>query len=174
MFQDSNGHPLPGSAFKTIVDEHGQQVLNLALRILSDPETAQDVHQEVFLAVWRRWHTFNGQTNWKAYLYRATVRKAIELAKRSRKMPLADASARDPAFSERPDARVRTAELQEKLAGCLAELPQRQADVFVLSRIEGLSHHEIAEILGCSQKTVRVHLYRAMKRLARSLAEYLK
>jgi len=59
------------------------------------------------------------------------------------------------------------------LARYLARLPKRQADVFVLSRIEGLRHNEIAEILGCSQKTVRVHLHRAVKQLARELGDYL-
>jgi RNA polymerase sigma-70 factor (ECF subfamily) len=67
---------------------------------------------------------------------------------------------------------MRTAELQEVLARNLARLPKRQADVFVLSRIEGLGAGEIAEILGCSQQTVRVHLHRAIKRLARELSDY--
>ncbi len=63
--------------------------------------------------------------------------------------------------------------MQQKLVACLARLPKRQADVFVLSRIEGLEAGKIAELLGCSQNTVRVHLHRAMKRLARELSEYL-
>ena len=68
---------------------------------------------------------------------------------------------------------MRTAELQQMLARYLPRLPGRQIDVFVLSRIEGLKHNEIAEILGCSEQTVRVHLHRAVKRLARELSDYL-
>jgi len=45
--------------------------------------------------------------------------------------------------------------------------------VFVLSRIEGLGAGQIAEILGCSPGSVRVHLHRAMRRLARELGDYL-
>jgi RNA polymerase sigma factor (sigma-70 family) len=52
-------------------------------------------------------------------------------------------------------------------------LPQRQADVFVLARIEGLKPEKIAQILGCSQETVRVHLHRALNRLAREMSDYL-
>jgi RNA polymerase sigma-70 factor (ECF subfamily) len=74
---------------------------------------------------------------------------------------------------EGPDESLRVAELQQKLAGCLARLPKRQAEVFVLSRMEGLKAEEIAELLGCSHQTVRVHLHRAMKRLARELGDYL-
>jgi len=143
------------------------------MRILGDTEKARDVHQEVFLAIWKRWHKYNGRTNWNAYLYRATVRKAIEFAKRSR---IEQSLRRQPEYgtsTDHPDGPMRTAELQEMLARHLAKLPKRQADVFVLSRIEGLRHNNIAEILGCSENTVRVHLHRAVRRLARELGDYL-
>ena len=158
--------------FKALINDYSAQVLNTAVRILGDTHKAQDVHQEVFLGIWRRWHKYDGQINWKAYLYRATVRKAIHLAKKSRAEQLFD---QQPEYTskEGPDGSLRAAELQQKLAGCLARLPKRQAEVFVLSRMERLKAEQIAELLGCSQETVRVHLHRAMKRLARELGDYL-
>jgi RNA polymerase sigma factor (sigma-70 family) len=74
---------------------------------------------------------------------------------------------------DNPEDSIKTAELQQMLARHLARLPKRQSDVFVLSRIEGLKHNKIAEILGCSENTVRVHLHRAVNRLARELGDYL-
>ena len=65
-------------SFENLVQEHGPQVLRTAMRVLHDASLAHDVHQEVFLAIWRRWHRYNGNVNWPAYLYRATVRKALE------------------------------------------------------------------------------------------------
>ena len=163
---------MPETSFKALVDNHSAAVMNTAIRVLRDTQKAQDVHQEVFLAILRRWHKFNGDINWGAYLYRVTVRKAIEFAKQSRMEPLVER--RDcPAARERPDAPLRTAELQQKLTACLAGLPKHQADVFVLSRIEGLRYEKIAKVLGCSQGTARVHLHRALKRLARELSDYL-
>jgi RNA polymerase sigma-70 factor (family 1) len=159
--------------FRALVDDYGTQVLSTAMRILGNSEKAQDVHQEVFLAIWKRWHKFNGRTNWNAYLYRTAVRKAIEFAKRSRAEQSFRRQPKDGTSIELPDGPLRTAELQQVLARYLAKLPKRQADVFVLSRIEGLKHDKIAEILGCSQKTVRVHLHRATKQLARELGDYL-
>jgi RNA polymerase sigma factor (sigma-70 family) len=158
--------------FQALVNDYGAQVLSTAMRILGNNEKALDVHQEVFLAIWKRWHKYNGRTNWNAYLYRAAVRKSIEFAKQSR----AEQSVQQPQYrtsKDLPDGPLRTAELQQMLAIYLAKLPRRQADAFVLSSIEGLKHNEIAEILGCSQQTVRVHLHRAMNRLARQLGEYL-
>lgn len=159
--------------FRALVNDYGAQVLSTAMRILGSSEKAQDVHQEVFLAIWKRWHKYNSRTNWNAYLYRATVRKAIELAKQSRaersmrQQPKCDIS------NDLPDGPLRTAELQQILARHLLRLPKRQANVFVLSRIEGLKHNKIAEILGCSEKTVRVHLHRAVKQIGRELGGYL-
>lgn len=159
-------------SFKSLVNNYSATVLNTATRILGDSQKAQDVHQQVFLEILRRWHKYDGRTNWGAYLYRTTVRKAIAFAKRPRAKELSEQQL-NPIASEKPDERLRAAELQQKLAEHLGRLPKRQADVFVLSRIEGLKAEKIAEILGCSQKTVRVHLHRAMKRLAAELSDYL-
>jgi len=158
--------------FKALVDKYSAAVMNTAIRISRDGQKAQDVHQEVFLEILRRWHKYNGQTNWGAYLYRTTVRKAIEMAKQWRMEAIVEQQDYLTP-KEGPDGPLRTTELQQKLTVCLARLPKRQADVFVFARIEGLSYAKIAELLDCSQETVRVHLHRALKRLGRELSHYL-
>ena len=191
------------TSFENLVNEHGRQVLGTATRVLRDTNLAHDVHQEVFLAVWRRWHTYNGNVNWPAYLYRATVRKALELARRRVRgtgiLPVSSMGVppmtikrihgqdargthgRDGRATETPcgvttngpDDAMRADELQQKLAAALARLPRRQADAFILSRLEKLETAEIARLLGCSEPTVRVHLHRAVMKLADELREYL-
>ena len=155
--------------FRALVNDYGAQVLSTAMRILGNSEKAQDVYQEVFLAIWKRWHKYNGRTNWNAYLYRASVRKAIEFAKQSKAEQSLLQQTNYDTSKDNPDDPMKTAELQQMLARHLAILPKRQADVFVLSRIEGLKHDKIAKILGCSENTVRVHLHRVVNRLAREL-----
>jgi RNA polymerase sigma-70 factor (ECF subfamily) len=159
--------------FTELINNYSQQVLNTAIRILGSAQKAQDVHQEVFLSIWRRWHKYNGRTNWDAYLYRATVRKAIQFARQSRVKQLTEQHSEYLIAAQQPDGHLRAAELQQKLTACLARLPKRQAEVFVLSRIEGLKAEKIAELLSCSQETVRVHLHRAIKQLAHQLSDYL-
>ena len=160
-------------SFKELINDYSDVVLRTASRILGDTQQAQDVHQEVFLEIWRRWHKYNGQINWNAYLYRTTVRTAIRFAKKSRTGQSFEKQSEMLTSTDGPDASLRIAELQQKLAGSLAKLPKRQAEVFVLSRMEGLRTKKIADLLGCSQRTVRVHLHRAVKRLARELSDYL-
>ena len=139
------------------------------------------MHQEVFLAVWRRWHKYNGDVNWPAYLYRATVRKALALARQRavRRVPVTtsvethDIASLHGVTTSGPDGALVADELQQRLAAALGRLPRREAEAFILSRLERLQTAEIAEIMGCSESTVRVHLHRAVAKLARELHEYL-
>ena len=169
----NKGETVEKTTFKAVVDQNSASVLNAAFRIVGNSQDAQDIHQEVFLAILRRWHKFNGRTNWPGYLYRATVRKAMEIVKRSRReAPLG--SLDDLAVvRENPDGLLRKSELQRELLKCLSRLPRRQADVFVLSRLEGLSDRQIAEIMGIAAQTVRVHLCRALERLRCELKGFL-
>jgi RNA polymerase sigma-70 factor (ECF subfamily) len=162
--------------FENLVNAHSRQVLNTALRVLGDANLAHDVHQEVFLAVWRRWSSYNGNVNWSAYLYRTTIRKALVVAKTR---PLGEDNNGEPSperidTSAPPDGRLAADELQQKLGAALAKLPDRQADAFVLMRLEGLETGAVADLLGCSKETVRVHLHRALRRLSHELREYLQ
>jgi RNA polymerase sigma-70 factor, ECF subfamily len=162
-------------SFENLVQEYGPQVLRTATRVLHDASLAHDVHQEVFLALWRRWHRYNGHVNWPAYLYRATVRKALEVARQPVRSGPVRASEETPhgVTTNGPDGVLQADELRQKLAAALGRLPRLQADAFVLSRLEGLQAAEIGKIMGCSEQTVRVHLHRAVMRLARELHDYL-
>jgi len=158
--------------FEVLVEAHGRKVMNVALRVLADADLARDVYQEVFLAIWQRWNTYDDRMNWGGYLYRVTVRKAMELARRRRLVPAGMEGHSRADTSADPDMALRCDELQQRLTESLAKLSPRQAEVFVLSRIEGLDHAAIAGILGCSANNVRVSLHRALKQLAREMSGY--
>jgi RNA polymerase sigma factor (sigma-70 family) len=171
-FQEG-GSKLSDSGFEELVNTHGRHVLNVALRTVRDAEMAKDVYQEVFLAIWRRWPQYTGPVHWGRYLYRVTVRKALELARGRRPVAMDLGDCESESTGPGPDAALRLEDLQRKLTESLAKLPQRQAEVFVLSRIEGLDHAAIAEVLGCTPNNVRVSLHRAVKQLAGAMSEYL-
>ena len=160
-------------SFESLVQQYGRLVLNTALRVLGDVNLANDVHQEVFLAVWRRWASYNGQVNWTAYLYRTTVRKALEAAERRPRTQGCEERPEPSSHREGPGQALAAKELRQGLAAALARLPKQQAEAFVLIRLEGLDASQAAALLGCSRDTVRVHLHRAIKRLSWELREYL-
>jgi RNA polymerase sigma-70 factor (ECF subfamily) len=159
--------------FQKLVESYGRLVLNAALRITGSTDAAHDVHQEVFLAVWRIWGTFTEETNWPGYLYRSAVRKALEFVRQARMTSSDDLGRHVPVSSERPDTAFLAADLSRRLAAALAGLSEKQAEAFILSRIEGLDYKDVAKMLGCSPATVRVHTHRALLHLAVELKEYL-
>lgn len=159
-------------SFDNLVEQYGQQVLNTALRILGDPQGAMDVHQEVFLAVLKRWPRYRNDVKWSHYLYRVTIRQALRQAKANRKARSIAGVTQEPAAKDRPETSLIAQEMRQKLMACLHRLPARQAEVFVLHRLEGLTYQAIAEILSCSESTVRVHAYRSLKSLAVWMKDY--
>jgi RNA polymerase sigma-70 factor (ECF subfamily) len=172
LFKD-NEKELSIERFQTLVENYGRLVLNAALRITGSIDTAQDVHQEVFLAVWRIWSTFTDDTNWPGYLYHSAVRKALELVRQARLTAADDPEKHVLVSSLRPDASILADDLTRRLATALACMSEKQAEAFILSRIEGLDYAEVAQILGCSPATARVHAHRAIAHLAEDLKDYL-
>lgn len=164
---------LPDKGFTKLVDEHSRLVLSAAFRVLGNAAAAEDVHQDVFTAIWQRWESYNGDTSWPAYLYRCAVRKAIDYAKASRQTRNIDAISEPAAADSNADSRAITTEMKDKLTDCISKLPHNQAEVFVMNRIDGKSYLEIAEVLQCTVQTARVHMHRALKQLAKDFKVYL-
>ncbi len=161
-------------SFESLVSRYSQMVLNTAKKLLVNADAAQDVHQDVFLSIWQRWGKFEPSVKWPGYLYRTTVRKAVDYMRKKRRFPNSlDAIQYTPEVMNPPSDRLVDNELQEILRRCIARLPKKQAQVFVLSRLEGLKPVEIAELMECSHQTVRVHLHRALRSLAPMVQTYI-
>lgn len=161
--------------FDNLAAKYGAFVLNAALRLVRDENTAGDVQQEVFLAIWRQ-KRGRCVTDWKAYLYRTTIRKAMEQIRKMKTFPTSSVPYDHPACGDanRPENRLIASETRRHLARCISELPDKQAQAFTLLRIEGLSYPQAAEIMDCRQETVRVHLHRGLKQLAALMLPYLE
>jgi RNA polymerase sigma factor (sigma-70 family) len=108
-------------SFKMLVENYSKPVMNIAVRILRDVQRAKDVHQDVFLKILQRWHKFGNDVNWPAYLYRTTVRTALESVRQSKAEQLATQHQERSTASQEPDWRMRAVELQQKLVTCLAK-----------------------------------------------------
>ena len=154
--------------FDNLVAQHSRQVLNTALRILRDENAASDVHQDVFLAIWRRRKQYDNTVNWSGYLYRITIRKSMEQIRKMKAFPTTGFQFEHLHSGEtsQPEHRMVTSEMQRHLSSCIGQLSDKQAEAFTLIRIEGLDYSQTAAIMGCKEETVRVHLHRALKQLA--------
>ena len=134
-------------------------------RMLRDPATAQDIAQETFIRFWKNRDAIGETRSIPAWLYRTSTRMAIDsLRERKRRTSVSESelplAADESPAGDRFDA---ARELQR-----LAEIaPKKELEAAILSRLDGLSHREIASVLGTSERTVRRRLRSFDARLER-------
>jgi RNA polymerase sigma-70 factor (ECF subfamily) len=162
----------PG-AFEAIYRQCNRRVYALCLRMLGDPIEAEDLVQEAFLLLFRKIHTFRGESAFTSWLHRLTAN--VVLMRFRKKVPLV--SSLDEIV--RPDdenggMRREFGTLDLRLAGvfdrfnleaAIEKLPAGYKSMFLLHDVHGYEHNEIAAILGCSIGNCKSQLHKARKRL---------
>lgn len=157
-------------AFDQLYDELSASVYGLARRVVRDPTRAEDVTQEVFLAVLEKIDTYDSRRPFEPWLYRIAMNRALNAKKargirRTEEIP---ESAR--AKGDEPDVAAAKAEERDRLERAMLELPERQRLIVRLFDLEGFSSVEIGAMLGMADGTIRWHLSKARERLRRALA----
>jgi RNA polymerase sigma-70 factor (ECF subfamily) len=148
-------------------------LMNVATRMLGDPEEARDIVQIAFVRVWEHRQAFRDRWSPNTWIYRIATNLTIDhlraRQRRERAMAVAGSSLRAVDNERQSLAELQQREVGEvllKLIGCLSD---RQRAVFVLRAIEGFDTKEVAAILGCRVSTIRNHLFVARRKLRREL-----
>ena len=81
-----------------------------------------------------------------------------------------DFAERTPGYGPTPEAQLLAREQRQRVAAAIAKLPDRQRSVFMLSHYEGCTSREVSALTGLNESTVRVHLFRAVRKLRGLLA----
>jgi RNA polymerase sigma-70 factor (ECF subfamily) len=161
-------------AYKRLFDTHAGRVFNTVLRILGNRQDAEDVTQDVFFTLWRKARTIRGESRLSTWLYRVAVNTAINARKRrgSYSDPKVVTSFDDPgnlnvpaSSNVQPDRQQQIKSAQVELAELLAGLPEKQREVYLLHKMEGLSYKEIAEELNLTLPAVESAMHRAKVKL---------
>jgi RNA polymerase sigma-70 factor (ECF subfamily) len=164
-------------AFRQLFDALHGPLLGFASSFSKDDAVAQDVVQEAFVRLWDRRQRLDEEIPLRAWLFRTVRNLALNIRRddttRARLLddPAAVDSAAAPRATALPDVATEGAELQDRVAVLVTELPNRQREALLLSRVEGLSHAEVAAAMGCAPRTVNNHLVAALSTLRRRLAE---
>lgn len=141
-----------------------EPVLALCLHLTGRSADAEDVVQEVFLSVHRALPLFRGESRLSTWIYRIAIRAALEhRAKRRQSEPI-EPLANDLAGPSEEDGHVLRDQTRRLLAA-MDRLSAEHRTVLSLFAVEGLSHKEIAEILGVVEGTVWSRLNAARKQL---------
>ena len=162
-------------AFNQLALRHRAGIYRLALSVVSNPEDAEDITQEVLMKIYRKMNQFEKESRFTTWLYRIAVNQCHDFHRKKRGLftklvPTAqedeDPLARLPDKSQRePDAAASREELATALQKALAQLKEKHRNAFVLREVQGLSCREVAEILNCSEGTVMSRLFYARQKL---------
>jgi len=167
------------TVFEYLYRAHSQRVYALCLRMVGDPTEAEDLTQEVFLLLFRKVHTFRGDSAFSTWLHRLTVNLVL-MNLRKKPAPVVSIEATpdsdDGTASQGIDIGSADLSLEGSidrinLAHCIAQLPAGFRTIFVLHDIQGYEHHEIARLLGRSVGNSKSQLHKARKRLRGLLHE---
>jgi RNA polymerase sigma-70 factor, ECF subfamily len=167
------------AAFECLYRSHCKRVYAVCLRMVGNTTEAEDLTQEAFLLLFRKIHTFRGESAFSTWLHRLVVNTVLmHLRKKSLPAisidagPGADDDTASPSFDiAAPDLCLEGSIDRINLGRCIAQLPVGSREIFVLHDIQGYQHHEIAEMLGRSEGVSKSQLHRARKRLRELLHE---
>lgn len=173
------------SAFDTLMIKYRERIYGVVYNMTANRDDAADITQDAFIKAFSSIQRFQGKSSFFTWLYRIAVNTALSHIKKNRKRRffsfenLHEDAGYETAVEvlsakTKTDKNVLLGELQEKLNEALQKLSPKHRTVVVLYEIDGLSHAEIADIVGCSQGTVRSRLHYAKQQLQSYLEEYLR
>lgn len=169
-------------AFGLLVERHEANVYGLCIKMLRNPEDAEDCLQEVFVKAYKALPSFREEARFSTWIYRiATNACLMRIRKRkldtvSLDQPLELGEAEIPRevadWTTDPASTVMNDELGGVLTRHINALPANNRIVFVLRDVHGISTEETADILGLSIPAVKSRLHRARLFLRERLAQY--
>jgi RNA polymerase sigma-70 factor (ECF subfamily) len=169
--------------YAELVERHQRRAARIAYHYVRDSADADEAVQDAFVKAYTHLGTFREELPFEVWFTRILINGCLDRIKAKRRRerwiarPTIDANGeeRDPAEnlpsrSPSPEAQLLHNERRRRLKEAMVQLPERQRLVFVLSHFEGRTSREVSAVTGLNESTVRVHLFRAIRRLRSLLA----
>mgnify|MGYP001120133456 CR=1 FL=1 len=165
-------------AYAQLVNRYKDLVFTLAIRMLKHREEAEEVAQDTFIKVFKSLHKFKGDSKFSTWIYKVTYNTCLDRIKKNKKY-LNDVAIDEFTFNKLDtiDDALENMIKEEKntlIKNCINKLPEDSSALLTLFYFEELSLEEIAKIINIEANTVKVKLFRARKKLAAILEQYLK
>jgi RNA polymerase sigma-70 factor, ECF subfamily len=155
-------------AFAGLVETHQRVLYNLALRMVRDPEDAEDLTQTVFVKAFRNLDRFDRRHRFFSWVYRIMMNEAINHIRARRPHETLDEQLLAP--GDTPERHFERAQVDERVRRAVMSLEEDHRDVIVLRHFLLRSHREMSALLGIPEKTVKSRLHTARARLGEVLA----
>jgi len=161
-------------AFEMIIDRWERKVYSLASRFLFNKEDAEDATQDIFLKVYAKIHTFNGNSSFKTWLYSVALNSINDYRRKSRRkhsMVGEEILDNETSFnhdyrdSHNPYEAAHKKQFINLLKLSMSKLPEKQRIVLILKEYNDLTFEEIADVMRCPVSTVKSRLYKGLENL---------
>jgi RNA polymerase sigma-70 factor (ECF subfamily) len=162
-------------AFGRIVGSYTARIFRFLFDMTGNYEDAQDLTQDVFLRVFLNIKKFRGDSKFSTWLYRIAYNIGIDFRRRKVRARHEDWDSHDYKISLERYNSIKEdgfSGVSDAIDNALGKLTPSQRSAVVLNYYHGFRMKEIGQILGCAEGTVRVHLFRAMKRLRKELKDF--
>lgn len=169
--------------FSRIYTLYFPKMVRFAKEYVISEEEAQSIVQDLFLYLWERRDTLGAISNLNAFLFTLTKNRCIDFYRQQTRITRLKESLdslqerelhlKMEALKQFDENIFSTQEIEELLNNAVNKLPEKCREVFILSRMEGLKHEEIAQQINISVNTVQNHISAALKRLKIELKDYL-
>lgn len=170
-------------AFRWLVETYRNRVFHTALNIVQDEKEAEDVAQETFIQVFESVAAFKGESSLSTWIYRITVRKAIDKTRRKKArtglrkwLPawMPDERKSDAPGFFHPSLAAEQKEKAAVLFRAISRLPEKQRLAFTLVKVQGMKYEEACAIMDQQLKAVESLITRAKQNLQKELEQYYK
>lgn len=163
------------TAFESLVRRYERYVYNLALRVVCNPDDAQDVAQQAFIRAWNALPQFRGESRFSTWLYRIVTNQCYNRLPSLRRELAAldpeDEAVWLPDERQDPESAVLTADLRRRLHGAFAALPESYRLLVTLRHLQDMTYEEIAQVTGMPLGTVKTGIFRARRLLREAVAQ---
>jgi RNA polymerase sigma-70 factor (ECF subfamily) len=163
------------SCLGTLFERHHRGVYRFCLQMTRNPESAEDVVQEVFMNVLRKARSFRHDGTFKAWLFNIARNATLGYLRKNKRhtqmAPLEEHTPSTLVDDQSAEHAAAGAQQINLLQKALARLPGHFQEVIWLGRFEFATFEELAQALGCKTGTARVRMHRAMQQLNVAFAE---
>ena len=158
--------------FHALIERNGPSLLRLASAYTTTASDRDDLFQDIALSIWQALPGFRGESSERTFIYRVAQNRAIAHLARQRPQRQTELVEEQAVYDPRPDPEQQLAREQQRdrLMHAIRRLPAEYRRVIVLV-LEGLSHTEVAEVLGLQANNVAVRVNRAKQMLRDLLKE---
>lgn len=154
-------------AFEALYHAYYRRLFAYLFKTVRKPELAEEVLDDVMLAVWTGASGFDGRSRPSTWIFGIAFHKALKaLARQDRhRAEVEETEAGEPATEDGPEGVLVRREVADVLERALRSLPLEQRTVVELTYYHGFAYQEIAEIMGCPVNTVKTRMFHARRRL---------